>query len=252
MCRNSHHLSTISQTYQPFRSPITINNHQSSIPHTTTRYWDKYGYCVNETDLVYDYAGEVSVGSTFAVCLQNVMDIMLAPVYSTGELVNVSVQLTINNLMEINELKNSASFDFFFWMHWVDPRLSIPAMWENLHPPQSSIDITQYVRTLGVQRIEPSIWLPDIIFPEISDVKVDNKYIKLYPGGSIRYLQHIKITILQVHHNNHNKEKKSTNHLKHVSNSTHVHLFCPKSFSKSKSIFKSSSITTYSLPLSIS
>ena len=94
--------------------------------------------CVNESQLVYTYTGEVSVGGTTAQCLRNLQDGLIFPGIMTEESLNVSVQLTFNNLISVEELENTVKLDMLFWLAWKDERLNMPAMWSRL-PNVSSV-----------------------------------------------------------------------------------------------------------------
>ena len=86
----------------------------------------------------------------------------------------------------------------FFYLSWYDTRLSMPALWNALQVPELFIDITQLVSTPVAQGIRPLIWLPDVVFPDSQAAPVTTQqYIRLYPGGEIRYMRHIIISLLQ-------------------------------------------------------
>jgi hypothetical protein len=88
-------------------------------------YHKKYGYCINETTLVRDFRGQASIVGSLAKCIFNIQDALVYPGYYTGLKENVSVQVTINNLIQIDELQSTASFDIFFWLSWTDTRLAM-------------------------------------------------------------------------------------------------------------------------------
>ena len=152
--------------------------------------------CVNESQLVYTYTGEVSVGGTTAQCLRNLQDGLIFPGIMTEESLNVSVQLTFNNLISVEELENTVKLDMLFWLAWKDERLNMPAMWSRL-PNVSSVDLSEYLPIVGAQGFAPEFWVPDVFFPNAQSILVPEKYLKLYPQGEIRYLQHMVLTLLQ-------------------------------------------------------
>jgi hypothetical protein len=82
---------------------------------------------------------------------------------------------------------------------WNDPRLQMPALW-NITDPwvyQYGVDIYQATQVFNVQGIQPAIWVPDIIFPDASDKKVYEQYLKLFPDGSLVSLVHYVMKLSQ-------------------------------------------------------
>lgn len=130
-------------------------------------YYDDYvhqpahQYCVNESSLVYALNNEISIIDTLVVCLQNIGDSLLFPGYRTGKTVNVSTQVTLNNLISVDELSDSVNLDLFFFLEWVDPRLAMPALWEKLSP-EDQVNGISLSEALGIQTVngqQLGIWV---------------------------------------------------------------------------------------------
>lgn len=76
-------------------------------------------YCVDESSLVYTYENEPSIVGTFVECLKTVQDAMIAPYYDTGVRINVSTEVFLNNLIDVDEVSSTVTLDFFFNTIWV-------------------------------------------------------------------------------------------------------------------------------------
>lgn len=76
-------------------------------------------YCIDNSTVVYTYEGVPSIVGTFINCLKTVQDAMIAPYYDTGVRINVSTEVFLNNLINIDEVSSSVTLDFFFNTIWV-------------------------------------------------------------------------------------------------------------------------------------
>ena len=76
-------------------------------------------YCINESSVVYNYEGAPSIVGTLVNCLENIQDEMIAPYYDTTQRVNVSTEVFLNNLVNVDEVSSTVTFDFFFNTIWV-------------------------------------------------------------------------------------------------------------------------------------
>jgi hypothetical protein len=112
--------------------------------------------------MVYNFNGKVNIQASLIACLQN-LDGLMSPGYEDWSQVNVSAQLILNNLIQINELQNTVTLgismrrgqrggclgidmvwslqlsylvDFFVKLEWIDPRLNMPDLWEAVHQKQ--------------------------------------------------------------------------------------------------------------------
>ena len=81
---------------------------------------EKNQYCVNKSSLAWDkYSNQPSIIGTFVNCIANVQDVMLAPYFTNGLRINVSTEILLNHLIQVDELANTVTLDFFFKMYWV-------------------------------------------------------------------------------------------------------------------------------------
>lgn len=124
-------------------------------------------YCVNESSLVYSPHGPVSIMGTLAKCMENMGgDIVFYPGYNTGSMVNVSVYVSLNNLILIDEVTNTVTLDVYMYLSWIDPRLVMPALFNQLNFQYlSGIDITDAVNQQNIYGVNTNIWLPDVLYP---------------------------------------------------------------------------------------
>ena len=84
-------------------------------------------------------------------------------------------------MIGIDEVQNLLTVDIFLLLRWFDPRLSMPVLWQNLHPSVANIDISQAIQYFNVQGVQPIIWLPDVMFPAELSAEITNTYLKLFP-----------------------------------------------------------------------
>jgi hypothetical protein len=138
--------------------------------------------------------------------LQNINDPLVFPGYffQPPQPLIVFSQVAINNLIQIDEIQNTATFDFYFRLYWTDPRLSMPALWDTLNVinpdiASAGVDISQVVGIpdVGLINSQPSIWMPDIFFPEAATQEVNSQLIRLHPYGSLEWSRHFVITLIQ-------------------------------------------------------
>lgn len=90
--------------------------------------WNRVAaYCVNESSVVWIDEYQPSIIGTFVNCLIYAQDAMIAPYYTTGQQINVSTELFLNNLIKVDEVTSTVTLDFFFLTYWVSNSL------QNLH-----------------------------------------------------------------------------------------------------------------------
>lgn len=76
----------------------------------------------------------------------------------------------------------------------------MPALWAALPDPsvyEYGIDVSEADGLTNVQGVQPAMWLPDIIFPDSIETTKTEEYLKLYPNGQIRRMQHLVMTFSQ-------------------------------------------------------
>jgi hypothetical protein len=167
---------------------------------------DNIAPCINESTLVYAENGMVSVTETLIRCLQYINDPLMFPGYffNASDLPFVVKNMVVlNNLISIKEVDNSAELDIYFRLYWQDPRLNMPALWsalQDINPILGSmgIDVSQL---LGVQDVlssqVPSVWLPDIFFPEAIETNLGDHFLKLHPNGTMEWSRHLQMKLIQ-------------------------------------------------------
>lgn len=128
-----------------------------------------YGYpisypCINSTEVVYSPDGSASIMETFQKCIERIGgDAVFFPGFDTGKKLSVDMAVSLNNLVDINEVTNTISLDFFLTMGWFDPRIYMPGLFEEL--PTTYLDLTPAIGESNVYGAQTGIWLPDIVFP---------------------------------------------------------------------------------------
>mmetsp|Transcript_24513 Transcript_24513/g.22271 ORF Transcript_24513/g.22271 Transcript_24513/m.22271 type:complete len:546 (+) Transcript_24513:42-1679(+) len=156
--------------------------------------------CVNESTLTYAANGYISFTDTLITCLQNINDPLIFPGFFTNKLLTVYSQVSLNNLIQVDELDSSVRLDFYFRLYWTDPRLNMSALW-NVMPNQAAVAGVDVSQILGIPNVnggdQPGIWLPDIFFPDAVDQQVTNYLLRLHPNGYMEWSRHFTITLLE-------------------------------------------------------
>jgi hypothetical protein len=76
----------------------------------------------------------------------------------------------------------------------------MPALWEKVTNPDMltyGVDISEAAGLTNVQGVQPAVWLPDIVFPDAISITKSEEYLKLYPTGQLRRMQHLVMTFSQ-------------------------------------------------------
>ena len=76
----------------------------------------------------------------------------------------------------------------------------MPALWQALNSPElnhDGVDISEAAELTNVQGVQPAVWLPDIVFPDATSTLRGEEYLKIYPNGTLRRMQHLIMTITQ-------------------------------------------------------
>jgi hypothetical protein len=95
---------------------------------------------------------------------------------------NVSVQLALNNLIEVDDITATIVLDLYLRIYWTDPRIYLPQIYQYLNPKckLEGIDITAFIFN-GATPL--NFWLPDIAFYTINDINTLVQMVKLFPNG---------------------------------------------------------------------
>lgn len=101
----------------------------------------------------------------------------------------VYVQLALNELLSVDDLKTAIHLDFNLRLIWSDPRITFD-IWDHINPNlrEEGIEITSYIRNEGTPL---NFWLPDLYFYEGNDIQVVDELIKLLPRGVMYWSRHI-------------------------------------------------------------
>eukprot|EP01035_Chromulina_nebulosa_P030117 gene30117-39990_t len=84
---------------------------------------------------------------------------------------NISLQLALDNLINVDDVGASITLDLYFRLYWTDPRINLPDLFKYTNPECTTegIDITSYIRN----PVTPlNFWLPDVFFYVISEYSV--------------------------------------------------------------------------------
>lgn len=70
---------------------------------------------------------------------------------------------------------------------------------ENPESYEVGVDISEAATITNVQGVQPLVWVPDIVFPDAISSTRSAQYLKLYPNGQIRQMEHFVMTFSQAH-----------------------------------------------------
>jgi hypothetical protein len=76
----------------------------------------------------------------------------------------------------------------------------MPALWDKIDNPaidEYGVDISEASGLTNVQGVQPAVWLPDIVFPDATSIVKSEEYLKLFPTGQLRRMQHLIMTFSQ-------------------------------------------------------
>ena len=113
--------------------------------------------------------------------------------------INITAQIVLNNLVQVDELSQLVTIDLKFRLYWFDNRFNItPALFKALHPSYSvnGIDLT-FLHASG----KLDIWLPDIDFSDGQSVSELQTSLRLKPKGIVYWSRHISLTTSQTSFN---------------------------------------------------
>mmetsp|Transcript_30000 Transcript_30000/g.55688 ORF Transcript_30000/g.55688 Transcript_30000/m.55688 type:complete len:302 (-) Transcript_30000:112-1017(-) len=149
-------------------------------------------------DLVYS-DNVFDATASLVACNQAMQDPLLPIAYlenRTQSDINVTTSFVVNNLLNIDEIESTATFDFYYRNSWIDERWDIPGIFDAMDTTASQIGLELYPLT---QRNDNNleIFLPDIEFFDVAQLEVLQQSLKLYRGGNIFWSRHIIVTLSQ-------------------------------------------------------
>jgi len=112
-------------------------------------------------------------------------------------MINVTMDVSLNNLISVDEVTNTASFDFFLRLSWYDNRLYMPALFRSVNSFPGIIEVTPAMGESNIFGATTGLWLPDIIFPDAQELYSSDQFVRIYSNGGVMWIQHIIITVLQ-------------------------------------------------------
>lgn len=111
--------------------------------------------------------------------------------------IQVNVQLSLNNLISVDDIGSQLKIDFFFRLKWVDNRWNFPSsFWNYVNPytiTSDGLSILGYVNNQN----QLNVWKPDITFQQVTEMEVVSESFKYYPGNSFYWSRHVVATFTQ-------------------------------------------------------
>ena len=123
----------------------------------------------NASDLVYsDVQGSsVDTYETFLKCLSRISGPKLIPSLNQTEPVKIYTSVEFNNIGDIDPAGAYVELDFYIRFWWNDPRLNMPAYWEN----QDNIGVKEvHLDRIFYDSAGIFIWRPDIFYHDGCDI----------------------------------------------------------------------------------
>jgi hypothetical protein len=109
--------------------------------------------------------------------------------------VNVTSQIVLNNLVEVDEVLQLVTLDLKFRLYWFDDRFNVTiALFKALNPSYTlnGIDMT-FIHASG----QLKIWLPDLDFSDAQTVTELQTSLRLKPYGLVYWSRHLSLTLSQ-------------------------------------------------------
>lgn len=166
-----------------------------------------YPVCANAS---YTELGMLNVQQVLYDCVWNIQSSLSPPSYfSPGPEypyapTNVTLSITLNNLIQVDDLTSQITLDYYMKLYWNDSRINLPYLFEEEINPLlyiNGIDITPYVRNANQTTL--NIWMPDIMIKECTSANVVNELVQLHPMGQFFWSRHFQSTFSQPQMNFH-------------------------------------------------
>lgn len=134
--------------------------------------------CVSEDDLVFNnVTGSFSADQTFYNCMANIPDVASLPTFYNGKYhgcLSITTQLTLLNLVHIDEVQGIAELQLIIDFYWLDKRYNMPLFWDNVPFSYSGFDLTTILTNQSTV-----LWRPEIVFPDAESVNVMSETLTL-------------------------------------------------------------------------
>lgn len=119
----------------------------------------------NESELAY-VNGKLSSTQTFYNCMANIPDSGMLASYYNNQLngqVTFYTAMTLNNIINVDEVSGTATFQFSFGLSWYDQRYAMPLFWAQ--SGTDNIDVSTVVTNDSVL-----FFIPQLRFPDATDL----------------------------------------------------------------------------------
>ena len=146
--------------------------------------------------VIYDpFAMLPDFGATIFNCSAHAASVLNAPSYFVNQPTTVlQAQFMLNNLINVDSLQQTVTFDTRFRLIWTDNRFNLPNLFAvlNTHDVSNGIEIDELVNNQGL-----NIWMPNIHFIDAQSVNVYAESIRIKPNGVIYWSRHMVLTVTQ-------------------------------------------------------
>jgi len=120
--------------------------------------------CITAADLgATTYLNSTGLQAAIKLCFQRVKDAQMWPGYVDGTLMNVTHSISLNNLVSLSEVDNTITLDFFHFMEYVEPRFSMPDLWDQFNAqgnPVQEIELNALLGETSIDGTTYNIWQP--------------------------------------------------------------------------------------------
>lgn len=153
--------------------------------------------CISNVSELGYINGALSASQTFYTCLSNIPDAAMISSFYNGAyngMLRVNTSITLNNLEAIDEIQGTARLQFSLRLFWRDDRYAMPEFWNqtSLLTQSYGIDLTSILLNDSVL-----IWLPQLRFPDASDISFTVSYLKLNSSNVFEWGTSVDATLMQ-------------------------------------------------------
>jgi hypothetical protein len=176
-------------TPSSFHEESTVAGQTSTSPQT-------FPYC---SGLIFDSYGRIDLPAMVNNCSLTASSPLSNPsIFTPNNATKVYMQIAINNLIEVDDLSNQVTLDFYFRLTWHDPRLLLP---NELYGQVLPYYLKNDGFTVNQYGFENLFWTPDLTFIDSINAQVQAEVIKWKENGTIYWSRHYITTLMQANMN---------------------------------------------------
>lgn len=149
--------------------------------------------CITSADELGYVNGSLSSTQTFYNCLANIPDASMMPSYYNNRMngpTYFSSGMTLNNLIEVDEIEGTATLSFSLGVSWIDDRFAMPIFWNSV--AAKSIGLTILATNDSIV-----LYQPQIRFADAMEVSITNQELSLSKANMFLWKGAIVLKVVQ-------------------------------------------------------